>query len=79
LELIFLAIAIQIKETVTTKLAFLLVRLAAGLIAIEQLGFLAVTAPKDLGVTMRRLMPSSRAPNSVNSRAHLYANHRQRN
>ena len=42
-----------------------------------QLGALAGTMPKRLGVTDGRLNPPSNTPNSVSSQAHLYPGHGQ--
>lgn len=47
------------------------------LLASGQLGFLAGTAPGDLGVKAGRLKPPSLAPNSVSSQASLYPDHPQ--
>lgn len=51
--------------------------LAASLFAAGQLGFLAGTAPNDLGVKAGRLKPPSPTPNSVSSQSSLYPGHPQ--
>ena len=51
--------------------------LTALLLAVGQLGFLAGTAPGDLGVKDGRLKPPALTPNSVSSQANLYPEHRQ--
>lgn len=46
-------------------------------VAAGQLGFLAGSAPGDLGVKDGRLKPPARTPNSVSSQAQLYPGHVQ--
>lgn len=51
--------------------------LAVLLLVVGQLGLLAGTAPKRLGVTNGRLKPPSNTPNSVSSQTSLYPDHAQ--
>lgn len=51
--------------------------LAVLLLVVGQLGLLAGTAPKRLGVTDGRLKPPSSTPNSVSSQTSLYPEHAQ--
>lgn len=51
--------------------------LAAAVVGAGQLGFLAGSAPAQLGVTDGRLKPPSLDPNSVSSQAALYPDHPQ--
>jgi uncharacterized protein (DUF1499 family) len=47
-------------------------------LGVGQLGWLAGTAPTDLGVNNGRLKPPALTPNSVSSQASLYPDHPQR-
>lgn len=52
--------------------------LTAIVVLVGQLGFLAGSAPSDIGVHDGRLKPPSVTPNSVSSQADLYPEHPQR-
>lgn len=58
-------------------LAAVVALLAALVLAAGQLGLLAGSVPKRLGVSNGRLKPPSNTPNSVSSQAALYPDHRQ--
>ena len=62
-----------LKITAMITAALVVLTLVSG-----QLGFWAGTAPNNLGVHQRKLLPPAVSPNSISSQADLYPDHPQR-